>query len=94
MPSEELYYHTISSRPGYTEVTSRKILEDAKRHHDPLRLRDVVHALVLEEVPMELDSVVRESIESRYDYFNDQPRTEMVYSTFYEIVCEIIPPEI
>lgn len=94
LSDEELYFHTIMSRPGYTEESTRQILERAKssvqwRQDAPLRLLDVVHALVLEEVPMELDSVVRENIKSRFDYFDDQPRTEMSYSTYYEIVCEI-----
>lgn len=99
LSDEELYFHTIMLRPGYTEESTRQILERAKssvqwRQDAPLRLLDVVHTLVLEEMSMDLDSVVKENIESRYDYFDDQPTTEMSYSTYYEIVCEIIPPEI
>ena len=94
LPNEELYYHTIMSRPGYTEETARQILEDAKRHDAPLRLRDVVHALVMEEVPMELDPVLRWNIESRYDLSDDPSTTEMSFSTYHEIVCDIIPPDI
>ena len=94
LSDEELYYHTIMTRPGYTEEAARQVLEEAKQGVEPLRFREVVHALVLEEVPMELDSVVRENMKSRFDYFDDHPTTEMSYSTYYEIVCEIIPPEI
>ena len=78
-----------NDRPGYTEKIGRQVVENAKQGIGLLGLRNVVHALVLEEVPMELDSVVRENIQSHIDYFDDQPRTEMSYSRYHEIVCEI-----
>lgn len=94
LPNEELYYHTIMTRPGYTEETTRQILDDAKRHDTPLRLRDVVNALVLEEVPMELDPVVRQNIKSPFNYSDDPITLEESFSSYYEIVCDIIPPDI
>ena len=94
LPNEELYYHTIMSRPGYTEETVRQILEDAKRHDAPLRLRNVVHALVMEEVAWEFDPFVSSSIESRFEVGGHPARTESSFSSYYEIVCEIIPSDI
>lgn len=94
LSDEELYCHTIMTRPGYAEEIAKQVVENAKQGIGTLRFRNVVHALVLEEVPMELDSVVRENIKSRFDLTDNPPTTEMSFSSYYGIVCEIIPPEI
>ena len=94
MSKEELYYHAISTRPGYNAETTNQILEIAKQVGEPLRFRDVVHALVMEEAPIEFDSMVRSNIESRYNWDNKSLANQMSFSTYYEIVCDIIPPDI
>ena len=94
MSKEELYHHAIRTRPRYTEEATNQILEIAKQVGKPLRFRDVVHALVMEEMPMEFDSMVRSNIESRYNLADKSPANQMSFSTYYEIVCDIIPPDI
>ena len=94
MSNEELYSHAIRTRPGYTEETTNQILEIARQVNKPLRFRDVVHALVMEEVPIEFDSVMRSNIESRYNLADKSLANQMSFSTYYEIVCNIIPPDI
>ena len=41
LPNEELYYHTIMTRPGNTEEAAKQVLEDAKQYGDPLRCLSV-----------------------------------------------------
>ena len=94
MSKEELYYQAIRTRPRYTEEATSQILEIAKQVGKPLRFRNVVHALVMEEMPMEFDSMVRSNIESRYNLADKSPANQMSFSTYYEIVCDIIPPDI
>ena len=93
MSNEELYYRAIRTRPGYTAETTNQILEIAKQVGEPLRFRDVVHALAMEEVPIEFDSMVRSNIESRYNLDDKSPANQMSFSTYYEIICDIIPPD-
>ena len=94
MSNEELYYCVIRTRPKYTEEMANQIIEIAKQEGEPLQFRDVVHALVMEETPMELDSIVRSPTESRYNFNSDSELNEKTFTTYYEIVDSIIPPDI
>ena len=97
LPNEELYFHTLMTRPGYTEGDVRQILDSAvemTRDNEPLRLHHVVHALVMEEIPMEMDPIVKRNIESKFQWDSNGRTNWKTYSSCYEIVLEIIPPEL
>ena len=97
LPNEELYFYTILTRPRYTEEDVRQILEHAtvtKGDSEPLRLHDVVFALVMEEIPMEMDPIVKRPIESRFQWDNNAGTNWRTFSSCSEIVWDIIPPDI
>lgn len=95
LPNEELYFHTLMTRPGYTEEDVQQIVEIAKpRDNEPLRLHHVVGALVMEEIPWEMDPIVRRPIESRFQWDSGGTLNWRTYSSCYEIVLEAIPPDL
>lgn len=97
LANEELYFRTLMTRPGYTEEDVRQILEDAvemTRDKEPVRLHHVVHALVMEELPWEMDPIVRRPIESRFQWDSDGTLNWRTYTSCHAIVSEIIPPDL
>ena len=97
LANEELYFRTIMTRPGYSEEDVRQILESAvemTRDNEPLRFQHVVHALVMEEIPMEMDPIVKRNIESKFQWDSNGTLNWRTYTNCYEIVLEIIPTEL
>ena len=97
LPNEKLYFHTLMTRPGYTEGDVRQILDSAvemTRNNEPLRLHHVVHALVMEEIPMEMEPIVQRPIESRFQWDSDGTLNWRTYTSCHAIVLEIIPREL
>lgn len=95
LANEELYFRTLMTRPGYTEEDVRQIVEIAKPgDNKPLRLHHVVHALVMEELPWEMDVIVQRPIESRFQWDSDGTLNWRTYTSCHAILLEIIPPDL
>ena len=94
--NEELYKLVLKCRPGYTEEKINSILETAgSERSEPLRFVDVVLAVVMEEMPWELDPIIGTPAKSRYTFEDGpEPKLEEIFSTYYEIVASIIPLDI
>ena len=91
---EELYKMVLRSRQ-YTEEKIKYIMTEAKSLSDVVSLSNVVHLVVMEEMPMEYDSIVQTPPKSKYDIFEDTDlKLVETYRSLYEIVCKIIPDEI
>ena len=96
VPNEKLYKLALKCRHGYTEEKISSILETARsERNEPLRFVDIVLAVVTEEIPWEFDGIVGTPLKSRYTFEDGpEPRLEETFSTYYEIIISIIPPDI
>lgn len=99
LEGSDLYYQALKTQPGYTWEKAMQLIERAreikniKYETDPLRFRDVVYALMLDEVSTDLDTIETPT-EERHILIKDNRLNAQNFTSYYEIIATIIPSEI
>lgn len=95
----ELYLCALTSfdrdmDPVVAKEILHKSLETVERQGNSLNLRVVAHTLIVFGMPMELDHIVKQNTKSPFVWGESKPKLEDTFTTYYEIIHEIIPPNI
>ena len=95
---EELYLCALLSS-GVDAEAAAIILEtsseNAKKHGESLNLRTVAQTLILFGMPAEYDSTVKQNTESAFVWGETpRPKLEKTFTSYYEIIVDIIPDNI
>ncbi|MCY4554175.1 MAG: hypothetical protein OXC79_10920 [Candidatus Poribacteria bacterium] len=98
-PKEELYRCALMSVVGVDGETAAIVMEysvkSAKQQCESLDLRIVANTLMFFAIPEELNPIIRQNTATVFVYGDaPEPKLEETFTSYYEIVNSIIPPNI
>ncbi len=92
---DEIYLNALLSVDGMIQTEASKILEyaleTAEKHNQPLDLRGLAKCLIVFGMPAEYDAIVEKNTANP---FSNNAKFEETFTSYYQIVESIIPPNL